>query len=164
MGKRHKYTYGHPEPDPIPGKRFIEVGDGHFVWVDEADYDLVKVYRWSLDKKGEPVAGMADEHGRQTTMRMKAMLLNYRTKKGHCVKYLDGNTFNNSRDNIKIMTLKEARALDREILGPPPPRTWKVKNHVKRILNFEDDASASPRKETVRRIWEGEEIPIIDDD
>jgi hypothetical protein len=118
MGKRHKLTYGHPEPEPIPGKRFIEVGDGDFVWVDEADYDLVKAYRWSLDTKGEPMAGMSDMDGRPTTMRMKAMLLNYRTKKGFCVKYLDGNAFNNSRNNIKIMSLKEARALDRQVLGP----------------------------------------------
>jgi hypothetical protein len=35
---------------------------------------------------------------------------------------------------------------------------------VKRILNFEDDDVGAPRKETVRRIWEGEEIPIIDED
>jgi len=164
MGKKHKYTYGHSEPEPIPGKRFIEVGDGHFVWVDEADYDLVKAYRWSLDRKGEPIAGMPGEDGRPTTMRMKAMLLNYRTKKGYCVKYLDGNTFNNSRDNIKTMTLKEARALDKEILGPPIRKKKVVKNRLRDVLDFGDDKPVTmPRKETVRRIWEGEEIPVIDD-
>jgi len=157
MGKRHEYTYGHPEPDPIPGKRFIEVGDGHFVWVDEADYGLVKAYRWSLDRKGEPIAGMPDEHGRSTTMRMKAMLLSYRTRKGFCIKYLDGNAFNNSRDNIKVMTLKEARALDRKILGPPIRKKRKVGKRIKDILDFEEDKIpvVLPRKQTVKKIWEG---------
>lgn len=153
-GKR--LSYGHPEPDPIPGKRFLEVGDGHFAWVDEADYDFVKIYRWALDAKGEPKTQLPDGEKGWKAIRLKAMLLDWRVQKGHCIKYLDGNTLNNSRDNLKVMTLKEARALDREILGPQPPRTWKVKNPLYVILDFEDEENdkAGKRKAAAKKIWE----------
>lgn len=132
---RHRLSYGYPEPEQqMLGKRYLEVGDGHFAWVDEVDYEAVYKYKWALDKNGEPSTQLPCIDGGNKKMTLKSMLFNYRAERGMCLKYLDGNALNNSRDNIKRMTLSEARALDKKLLGPALPRKWKVKSDVRKIL------------------------------
>lgn len=133
---RNQVTRGHAEPDPIPGKKFLEVGDGHFATIDETDYDQLKVYTWSLNENGEPRTSLPHIDGGHKCFLLKNMILETKPTKGYCVKYLDGDALNNCRSNIRWMTLKEGRALDRQILGPliRAPRTKNPRNIKKMLL------------------------------
>jgi len=140
---RTKVTYGHSPPTPIPGKIFIEVGDGLFATIDESDYGLVRSFQWSLDTKGEPITRYPNGDGSYSSVRMKTVILMTRMEKGFAVKYLDGNTLNCSRSNLKPMTLSEARTLDSQLHGPRAPRKW---SNPKRISNFLKMESNKPEK------------------
>jgi len=117
MGKR--LTYGHPEPPRVRGRRWVEVGDGHFAEVDRADWDVVKPFRWFLNEKGIPTARYRQGDGSYTSVQLKMLIWGRRAEKGYAIKNLDGNPLNCTRKNVRMMTLTEARALDREVLGPP---------------------------------------------
>jgi len=134
MAVRKTFVYGYPEPTPIPGKRFIEVGDKNFAIVDESNYDQLKIHTWSLDCRSEPVTRIRIDELNLITVRMKNMILNKNPSKGYCVKYLNGNPLDNSRKNIKLMTLKQARELDRQMFGPRICKKKEYKKFIRKIL------------------------------
>lgn len=103
----------------------MELGDGHFAEVDEANWPLVKPFKWFLDKNGVPTAQYKQGDQSYTRIQLKMLVFGKRAPRGHAIKNLDGDPLNCVRSNVRMMTLREARALDREVLGPQirAPRT-----------------------------------------
>lgn len=118
-GSRTRVTYGHEEPPPVEGKRYLEVGDGLFAVVDEDLWHRAREYRWSLKDNGEPRTqySLGDFRG-HGTITLKAFVIGVRAPRGHAVKNVDGDLLNCCRDNVRLVTLVEARAIDRKNLGP----------------------------------------------
>ena len=141
-----KFTYGHEEPPPVEGKRWVEVGDGHFAQVDEEDWDRVKIFRWALNDKGVPKTQYKLD-GRNTSAQLKMVVHGKRAMKGYAIKNLDGNPLNCCRDNVQIMTLSEARALDKKVLGPVIRKKRSMSGRNTRHLLPKDD----PRRKKGRR-------------
>lgn len=115
---RSEVTYGHEEPPPRPGLRWLELGDGHWATVDEADWRLVMPHRWFINEKGTPVTNYKQGDRSYTQIQLKVMVLGKRAGRSQAIKNLDGDPLNCTRANVKLMSLKEARALDRGVLGP----------------------------------------------
>lgn len=134
---RHKTTYGYKEPKNAPNERHVEVGDGHFASIDECYYAMLSIYTWSLNDHGEPRTQVPHIDGGNACILMKNMVLGVNLKKGHCVKYLDGNCLNNRQANLKIMTLKEARSLDDKLFGKQIRKKRVVTKNVRKILSIE---------------------------
>lgn len=132
---RSKLTYGHREPDPVEGRAWVEVGDGHFAVVDAEDWDRVRIFRWSLDPKGEPKTQYALDGG-QTSAQLKMVVIGERAKKGFAIKNLDGDPLNCCRDNVRMVTLSEARRIDRETLGPVIKKKVVRKNNTRHLMDM----------------------------
>ena len=56
--KRRKVRRDFPEPDPVEGARWIQLGGGAFTLVSEEDYDWLNIHTWTLSSKGYVVTMM----------------------------------------------------------------------------------------------------------
>lgn len=115
MPKGPLRKYGLPEPDPVPGSRFVDCGDGAFALVDEGDWDKVKALRWGLGSGGEPKANFPNGDGTFSSVQLKAAVLMVRAGAGQCIKNLNGDPFDCRSANLRLMSLAESRALDRSL-------------------------------------------------
>jgi len=104
-------TYGHPKPRKKPGKQWIEVGNGNFALIDEKDWDRVNEYKW-VWKKGKQVHSLHSIG--EPCHNLKYFIKGKKGKRGYVIYHLDGNKLNFCRDNLRLITLKKARALDKK--------------------------------------------------
>lgn len=123
----------------------VSIGEGQYAVVDATDEPRVKGFYWRLNDKGEPYTSYPDPDFPKihTTVTMKMMIVGVRAGRGQAIKNLDGNPLNCRRSNVKLMTLSEARALDKKNLGPVVRKPRVVKNSIRRTLGM----MAEPRPE-----------------
>lgn len=88
--------------------------------VDDDMEKAVRCFKWSLNAHGVPRAQYPspDHPTLKTSITLKSFILMERAVSPYVIKNLNGNPLDCRRENLKKMTLKEARALDRENLGP----------------------------------------------
>lgn len=110
--------------------------EGMCAVVDAADLKRASIFEWRLSAKGEPKASYPDpDHPTvYTSVTLKALILGVRTKGNRCIKNLDGDPLNCRRANLREMSVAEARALDKKVLGPQIRAPKKVKKDIRRIL------------------------------
>lgn len=114
---RSKKTYGHKEPEPADGVRYLEVGNGLFATVDEDIWPLAKDYRWSLNKDGNPcIRYKLPGSFTHTSMLLKSLVTGKRPScRISILKNLDGDPLNCRRSNISLMSIVESRAFNRKL-------------------------------------------------
>lgn len=114
-GSRSKRDYSVGEPEPIPGVRFVNCGDGVFALIDESDWDKIRPFTWSVNDRGIPFARYPAGDGSITSVQLKAAVLMERMGAGFCIAHLDGDALNCRRSNLQKMTVSELRALTRRL-------------------------------------------------
>lgn len=94
--------------------------DEIFAIVDDEFEKAAMCFVWTLDVRGEPWTSFPnpDHPTVRTSIRLKAMVMLERVVSPWVIKNLNGNPLDCRRENLKKMTLKEARALDAKNFGP----------------------------------------------
>lgn len=124
----------------------VPIGEGQYAVIDAADVMRVRGFVWKLNSKGEPYTNYPDpDHPKlRTTATLKMMILGVRAKAGQAIKNLDGNQLNCRRENVKLMSLSEARALDRKNYGPQVRAPKVVKKNIRKMLGMQKPPRPEP--------------------
>lgn len=51
VNRENALSRHYPEPEPVPGARWLSLGHGNFALVDERDYHRVEPHRWHKEKR-----------------------------------------------------------------------------------------------------------------
>jgi len=86
-----------PQGDNV---RWIPLGDGHYAYVDAADYDWLSQWNWHAYNDGYPARY---ENGKKVFMHRLIM----QPPKGMVVDHIDANRANNCRSNLRVCTRRE---------------------------------------------------------
>jgi hypothetical protein len=91
----------------------ISTSQNKFVIVDNEDFEKLSKYTWSLSK-GYASYGRWEngKKGKCTSYKMHRIIMN--AKKGQEVDHIDGNTLNNQKSNLRIVT-KTQNQMNRKI-------------------------------------------------
>ena len=87
----------------------IELTQGKIALIDEADWDLVRGYRWYAQKGGSTYyaqATISREGGGQRGILMHRLIIGLNNPKIH-TDHIDGNGLNNRRDNLRACSRSE---------------------------------------------------------
>lgn len=124
----------------------VPIGEGQHAVIDAADVPRVRSFVWRLSEKGDPITSYRDPDNPKlfTTATLKMMILGVRAGRGQAIKNLDGNQLDCRRSNVKLMTLAEARALDRKNYGPQVRAPKVVKKSIRRILGMQGPPRPEP--------------------
>ena len=86
----------------------IRLANGSIALVDDADFDALSQYTWSLSPKGYARRRWIDQRsGRKMQILMHRQILGLTNGDGKATDHADGNRLNNQRSNIRICTLAE---------------------------------------------------------
>jgi hypothetical protein len=85
----------------------IALTQGQFAKVDDADYDFLNKYKWTLSRSYHGGTSYAKKNitlvnGKQKCVQMHRMIL--ATKSGLEIDHIDGDGLNNQRSNLRICT------------------------------------------------------------
>lgn len=86
----------------------IELAGGEIAFVDDADYESLRQFRWRKDKDGYAVR--ATTTGKLTTVRMHRQLLGLKKSDRVDVDHGDKNRLNNQRFNLRVCTRTQNNA------------------------------------------------------
>ena len=86
-----------PQSDSV---RWIPLGNGHYAYVDAADYEWLRQWTWHTYDDGYAVR---NENGKQILMHRQIM----QPPKGMVVDHIDGNRANNCRFNLRVCTRQQ---------------------------------------------------------
>jgi len=113
----------------VTGQKWVEVGNGYFVKIDEEDWDRVKIYKWSIGSHGDLRASITHKY-----IRLKNLILRKNTTRGYVIKNIDGNQLNCTKQNIRLMSIKEARIIDEKLFRAGKHKNHIIRNRLKDIL------------------------------
>ncbi len=89
--------------------RLIPLGDGHYAYVDAADYEELSRYAWHLN------GGYAVRHEKGKRIYMHREIM--QAPQGMVVDHIDGNRANDCRFNLRVCTRAENQRNQRKRLG-----------------------------------------------
>lgn len=133
----------------------IPLGDGYYAFIDASDVDRAKHLRWRIGSSGDPITTVPDPENPHMSVyvQLKIVILGERAGRGQAIKNLNGNQLDCRRKNLKLMSLAEARQIDKRILGPIVRAPRVEVNSARRLMGL----VPKPKKETLfnrRRVTE----------
>lgn len=72
-------------------------------YIDKNDYDIVSQYTWRISKKKNKFYLVSGSHSKGTQLYLHHLLIG-KPKDGYEVDHIDGNSLNNHRNNLRILT------------------------------------------------------------
>jgi len=90
--------------------RELEINKGLKVILDDEDFDRVAALKWFYGKNnyiGRNNSKTIDGKKRYTKTRLHWFVLRFEGKKGYVVDHINGNTFDNRKENLRICTVAE---------------------------------------------------------
>lgn len=95
----------YPEPPPVHGARWVQLGHGRFALVDDSDYDSVSRGSWTavLERKPGRRVKCVTGHMNGRTMLLHSFIFGTR----ETIDHRDGNPLNNRRSNLRLATALE---------------------------------------------------------
>jgi hypothetical protein len=79
------------------------------VLVDDADYEAVARYRWQLNRRTGNARRTARSGGKATNVQMHREIVGARAGDGAVVRHLNGDTLDNRRENLRVLSGDIAR-------------------------------------------------------
>jgi hypothetical protein len=81
--------------------RRIELTQGKFTLVDDADFEALSAFKWCYSGNGYAARSFVKPDGKRTLMTMHRQILEARA--GEQVDHIDGDPLNNQRRNLRIV-------------------------------------------------------------
>jgi hypothetical protein len=91
----------------------LQLSQGKFALIDDADFDLVKMHRWSAVHNGKlwyAIRSMRDSD-RSKNLSMHRAIMN--APRGMVVHHINGNGLDNRRENLVLMTRSQSNSSGR---------------------------------------------------
>lgn len=74
------------------------------VYIDIEDEDLVKSYRWRASRKKNKIYLVTGQSASKTLQYLHNLIMNYTPMDGYEIDHLDGNSLNDRKENLKLVT------------------------------------------------------------